>query len=394
MNRFRKHSRRTLGIESLESRQLMAGDVSAWIFTSTGSLNIEGDDAANAVEVRGTGIPGEVILTPLTDAATGQLTRVNGSTQPVLLTGMTGRLNATMFGGNDEFYLKDLAVIGDGYIRGDSGADTIRVGAWVAYGTTGTGDVSFTGKLVVTEQYDNSVSDVDRVFMGRLTLGTRIEISTGFGDDFVEFYDVTANGPADHPYALLLRGDDGSDNFNIAYTTVYGNMKITTDAIQTGNDLVSMITSVVHGTAYIDVWHGYNTVALNANQFLNTLEIYHEIGDDTIRLTNTFCNKKVTITGFYTQANGNDAITIENNTISERIYIYSGGGNDSIVVRSNKIVTAAFYTVGGYDSMTVRNNIFYGHVDFVAGTEYDILYMSGNLFYSTYAYYEFESVQP
>lgn len=393
MHRFRKHRRRTLGFESLESRRLLAGNISASISSFDGTLFLSGDDAANAVEVRGTGNASEVVITPLTDAATGKTTTVNGSTSPIVLKGVTGGLTVALFAGNDEFYVKDFAFAGEGYIRGDRGADTIRVGAWVAYGTTGTGDVSFGGTLAFSEQYDNSVADKDNLFMGRLSVGTRIEVSGSLGDDYVEMYDVTAKGSTDGFPTLLLRGEEGSDNFNIAYTTVYGNMKITTDALETGHDLVSMITSVVHGSAYVDVWHGTNTVALNANQFLITLEIYHEIGDDTIKLTNSFCNKKVTITGFHDTYNGNDAITIENNTISERIYIYSGGGNDSIVVQANQIVTAAIYSASGYDGVTVRSNVFHGHVDFVGGSEYDILYISGNLFYSTHAIYEFESIQ-
>jgi hypothetical protein len=392
MHRFGKHRRRRLGFESLEGRRLMAGNVSASISIFDGTLNISGDAAANAIEVRGTGVPGQVAITPLIDQATGQPTTVNGLPLPVILDGATG-LSATLGAGNDELYVKDFAFSGDGTIYGDQGADTIRIGAWVAYGSTGTGDVSFTGKLRISEQFDNSIADRDNIFLGRVT-ATRIEVGTYFGDDYVELYDVRATGSTDGYPTLWLRGYDGSDVFNVAYATVSGNMKISTDGIETGHDLVSMITSVVHGSAYIDVWHGVNTVALNANQFLITLEIYHEIGDDTIRLTNSFCNKKVTITGFYNTNNGNDAITIEGNTISERIYIYSGGGNDSIVVRANQIVTAAIYSAGGYDGVTVRNNVFYGHVDMVAGSEYDILYLSGNLFYSTYAYYEFESVQP
>ncbi|MEX2142798.1 MAG: hypothetical protein WD894_26315 [Pirellulales bacterium] len=392
MHRIRKYRTRKLGFESLEGRRLMAGDVQVFVYPTTGELNLVGDSSANAVDVRGTGNPGEVLITPLTDQATGQQTTIDGSAAPLVMSGVTGGLAANMFAGNDEFYLKDFAFGGGGWITGNAGADTIRVGAWVAYGTEGTGDVSFAGKLRVSEQSDNSIADHDNIFVGRVT-AERVEVSGRFGNDYVELYDVTATGATDGYPTLYLLGEDGSDSFNIAYTTAYGNAKIIMDTVQTGHDLVSMITSVIHGTAYIDVWHGTNTIALNANQFLMTLDIWSEIGDDTIKLTNSFFNKKVSIASFHTN-NGNDAITVENNTISERLYVSSGSGNDTIVVQANQIVTAAIYSGAGYDGVIVRSNIFYGHIDMVAGTEYDVLFLSGNLFYSTYAYYEFESIQP
>ena len=192
---------------------------------------------------------------------------------------------------------------------------------------------------------------------------------------------------------LRLTGNDGNDVINLAYTTIHGDVTISTDGLYGGNDLVSVITSVFHGPTYIDVWHGANTVALNANQFLNTLEVYSEIGNDAIILTNSFCVKKVTMTSFFATSNGNDYFQIEGNTISERIYMNSGSGSDTVIVQANLIVTAGIFCGAGSNALTVRNNIYYGHADFVGGTEFDVLFISGNLFLSTYAYYEFESIQ-
>jgi hypothetical protein len=371
----------------------MAGDVQAYISPFSGDLAIRGDSSANAVDVRGTGVPGEVLITPLTDAATGQPTTINGSSTPIVLSGFAG-LDVIMYAGNDEFYVKDVAFSGDADLRGDEGADTFRVGAWVAYGTSGTGDVSFGGKFYMEEQFEYAATDGDYIFLGRVTVNEYINLRSGRGADYVEFYDVKVlgNNLGTFPYTVYLNAEEEYDVINLAYTTVYGKTTIDSDGLDYGNDVVSIITSVFHNAAYINVWEGSNTVALNANQFLSTLEIYSERGQDTIRLTNSFCNKKVTITGFW-HDNGNDSVTIQGNTISERIYIWMAGGNDTIVVTGNQIVTAGLFSSTGYDAMIVRSNVFYGHVDMVAGSEYDILYFSGNLFYSTYAYYEFESVQ-
>jgi hypothetical protein len=329
------------------------------------------------------------------DAATGQSTTVNGGLTPVLLQGVVGGLNSALQSGNDELYLKDFAFAGDGRIWGGQGADTVRLGALVTYGQFGTGDVSFGGFLRIDEQSDVSVFDNDYVFLGRVIVSEFLEINGYYGNDTTDFYNVTVLGQnVQIGNALRFSGGDGNDVYNVAYTTVYGGTGFSTDGLIGGHDLVSVITSVFHGRAYIDVWHGYNTVALNANQFLNTLEIFTETGNDTVILTNSICAKKITMASFFVNSNGNDSFRVEGNIIQERIYLSSGSGVDSVIVRNNQIATAGIFTGAGSDALTVRNNAFFGHADFVGGTEFDVLYLSGNAFYSTYAYYEFESIQP
>jgi hypothetical protein len=389
MRQLRVHRRRTLGFEALEHRRVMAGNVSAYLFPGTGQLNIAGDALANAVEVSGTGVAGQVLITPVANSGT----TVNGSAAPVLLNGVTGGLAVNMNQGNDEITVKDFAFNGDGLIDGSQGADKIKLGAWVAYGQPGSGDVSFTGMLRIDEE-DTSAADADYIFLGRVTVGNRIDIGSGLGNDYVEFYNARANGVgAGTSDVVWIRGEDGDDIFNLAYVTSLGDVTLSADALATGHDLVSVITSAFHGATYIDVWHGSNTVALNANNFHSTLEIFSETGNDTITLTNSLCSKKITIVSFYQNSNGNDTIRIEGNAISERLWLHSGSGYDGVTIQGNQIATANIWAGGDSDSMVVRYNVFFGHSDFVGDAGYDLLYFSGNLFHSTYAIYLFESIQ-
>jgi hypothetical protein len=237
------------------------------VSTFDGTLGLNGDGWANAIDVRGTGVPGEVLVTPLADLATGQPTTVNGGSSPVLLQGVTG-LASALASGNDELYLKDFAFSGNGRIWGGQGADTVRLGALVSYGQAGTGDVSFGGSLRIDEQGDVSVFDNDYVFIGRVLVNEFLEVSSYYGNDTTEFYNVTVLGQ-NVPIgdALRLNGGDGNDVYNLAYTTAYGGTGISADGLLGGHDLVSVITSAFHDRTYIDVWHGTNTVALNANHF-------------------------------------------------------------------------------------------------------------------------------
>jgi hypothetical protein len=375
---------------------VFAGNVLAEVL-GDGTLQLVGSPAANAIEVSGNGNQGEVWLTPLVDLATGQQTTVNGSSAPILLTGVTGGLTAGLNAGNDELYVKDYAFAGNGRIYGQQGADTIRLGALVTYGQSGTGDVSFGGSLRIDEQSDVSAFDSDYVFLGRVVVDEFLEIYGYHGNDTFKFYNVSVLGQGMPAGSDLLRlsGNDGNDLFDIAYTTVHGDTRMFADGNYGGNDLVSVITSAFHGQTYIDVWHGVNTVALNANRFWNTLEIYSEIGNDTIILTNSICEKKVTMASFFVNSNGNDSFRVEGNTINERIFLSSGSGVDSVIVRYNQIVTALVYCGTGSDALTVRYNMFLGQADFYGGTlygDYDVAYHYGNGGYP-YGLYEFELAQ-
>jgi hypothetical protein len=364
-----------------------------------------GDSWANAVDVHGTGVAGELVVTPLADAGTGKPTTVtfngNTGTSPVTVQGVTA-LSSSLLSGNDELYLKDFAFSGKGRIWGGQGADTVRLGALVTYGQAGTGDVSFGGSLRIDEQGDVSVFDNDYVFAGRLLVNEFFEVNGYYGNDTTEFYNVTVLGQnVAIGDALSFSGGDGNDIYNVAYTTVYGGTGFSTDGLIGGHDLVSVITSALHGRTYIDVWHGTNTVALNANHFFGTTDLYTETGNDTVILTNSICDFRVNMSSFFALSNGNDSFRVEGNIISERIYLNAGSGSDSVTIRANQIGTggAGIFCGAGSDVLTVRYNSISGHADFVGGTEFDVFYFYGNAFYNAYpgylgyAIYEFESIQ-
>jgi len=398
----RMERRRRFGFESLECRRPLAGNVTASVSPFDGTLSLTGDGYANAVDVRGTGVVGEVLITPLVDVATGQQTNVtfngNTSSSPVLLQGVAG-LASSLQSGNDELYVKDFAFSGNGRIWGGQGADTVRLGALVSYGQTGTGDVSFGGSLRIDEQGDVSVYDNDYVFLGRVRVNEFLEINGYYGDDTTKFYNVTVLGQNIGLLdALKFNGGDGNDLYDVAYTTAWGGTGIWTDGVVLGgHDLVSVITSAFHGRTYIDVWHGTNTVAMNANHFYGTIDLYSETGNDTVILTNSLCDYRVNLTSFFWASNGNDTFRVEGNYIFERIYLNAGSGSDSVTIRANQIATASILCGTGYDVAFVRYNYFTGAgpADFSGGTalypETDVLYHYGNSY--GYGFYEFESIQ-
>ena len=69
MNRLKKTRRRSFSFERLESRRPLAGNVLVNFSSGSGWLELIGDNLANAVDVRGTGIPGQALSSPSDIAA-------------------------------------------------------------------------------------------------------------------------------------------------------------------------------------------------------------------------------------------------------------------------------------------------------------------------------------
>ncbi len=327
------------------------------------------------------------MITPLVDQTTGVQTTVNGSSAPQLFTGLWSDSGIGLSGGNDELYIKGIAFPDDVTIFGGAGGDTIRIGELISFGQFGTGDVNVAGWLRIDEQFDTSIYDAEHIFLGRVT-SESIIIQTNYGDDVVEFYNVTTT--TTDPISLYMRGEDGHDVFNLAYVTVWGGMDLAPDKfVSYGNDLISMITSVVHGAARLDGAQGYNTIALNANQFLGAINISGNEANDTFIITNSFLNGYITLTSF----GGNDYVRFENNVISEYVALSAGTGYDTVIVQSNQIYGATMYMGADSDSLTIRYNIFYTAAYFYGREGYDLLYNSGNLYLGPSGAWEFEVTQ-
>jgi hypothetical protein len=382
----------------------MAGNIDASFNSFSGVLDLGGDGAANAVEVAGNGNPGEVIVTPLVDAATGQQTLLEGAAAPILYTGVTGFASG-LGAGNDELYIRDFVFsTGDVIVSGQAGADTIHIGKKVSYGTFGTGDVFVGGRVSISEAADVSNSDADNILLGRLTIQEELDIYGDLGDDYIDLYNVSVNGNITSGNTVLIHGQEGSDVYNIAYLNCVGGMQLTADTLTVGNDLISFITSSVSGRAYFDVWHGTNTVAINACNFYDKVEIYTETGADTIRLTYSNVSLQVVMSSFYQHTNNSDSITVQGCTIGGQLYIIAGAAYDTITILGNSLTTAYINAGADSDAVIFRYNSVLVWAEFWGGnTGYDVLYLSGNAFYGHlyygypppgYAVYEFESIQP
>src|SRR5262249_36296766 len=109
-----KSSGRKCKFESLENRQMMAGDVFANV--SAGILTIRGDNLSNGITITAGPNPNEVVVTGINVDGSG--TAVNGLVNtPVTLVNVTRDIKISMRRGNDTVNVNNLTVNGDLEIR-------------------------------------------------------------------------------------------------------------------------------------------------------------------------------------------------------------------------------------------------------------------------------------
>jgi Planctomycete extracellular len=123
MARFGKNGRRCR-FESLEDRQMMAGDVTAQLVH--GNLVVKGDNFDNAITITAGVNPFEFVVTGVPDN-NGLATTVNGTSTPVTIPGVTKGLKLNMHRGNDNVTLTGVTFQGSVTLKGGAGADDIEL---------------------------------------------------------------------------------------------------------------------------------------------------------------------------------------------------------------------------------------------------------------------------
>lgn len=310
-NRHSDRRPRVRSVQPLESRMMMAGDVTAYLDGYT--LRIEGDGEANHIEVRQLST-GEILIAK-TEADNSKLpasyhTRVNGGYSDTL-SAQFNSISISMAGNDDSLKLIDMEVFWDVTIDLGSGADDLDV-------------------------HNVSVGDDLRVFTGG---------ASSSGSDVVDIYNVevgTSTSDAD----LVIDSDDSGDD-EIVYirnTTVADDLLLYLSDTDTENDLAFVYGDVQvnglssHGITRIDsnylYLHEFSTYGSGDFRFVNRLYAYDSYfsGDlsvagtqqaDVLKLNDLSVGYSAEVDGL----DGNDVIEI---TGGQEFTIDGGGDDDEI----------------------------------------------------------------
>lgn len=217
--------KRHLSIEKLQKRELMAGDVTAYV--TGGNLVISGDNSANSIEVYQKYVGSSTWYVDGVMKA-GVDTTVNGRTAPQIFRGVYDDIRIYTKGGNDRIEMDKGRVRDQLYIRTGSGNDDVIL------------ENISTGRDVnidLGRRYSNTVNDYvwmqgvkvgddirvrgsrgrDVVIVSHCDVKDDIVAHTGSGNDYVRI----ERTDADYFYAKLGSGNDTAilddDDFNRTY---------------------------------------------------------------------------------------------------------------------------------------------------------------------------------
>jgi hypothetical protein len=310
---YRKPYRKALGFESLETRRLLAGNVSAVLSNNNTVLTLTGDSADNAVMVTNSSanvIQVVGLKTPGLTAGSSIATTIGGGSSKSYLGVTTIIFNFNGTGtnhsnGDDTVILTNLALTGSVTINGGDGDNFF-----------GFGDFENINNAV----YDPAASSK----LGALTLGQGLTVNTGNGNSTVSAIWVTLNGAAGQN--LGINGGQGT-------TTV------------------SMNHIAVAHLANFNVATGSGTLDLTLNNFsANYLTADTTIGNDSITMTNSRVNFAITLTLDF----GNDVVDLEN-VVAGSVWAALGQGANQFTGISDQINMATTIQSGAQvDSVTLN----------------------------------------
>jgi hypothetical protein len=195
--------------ESLENRQMMAGDVMASVHA--GTLFIKGDNLSNGITITAGAIPNQVIITGTTVAGSG--TTVNGITNaPVAVNNVTKDVKIKLLAGNDSVTVNNLTVMGTLKFNGGGGVNTIAVNSSTICGdlevrTGGSADtITITSTLVNGEAEFDTGGDCDHLTLVGSTFG-ELDVHLEEGNDTLSITNTQV------VTETKLNGDEGINLF-------------------------------------------------------------------------------------------------------------------------------------------------------------------------------------
>ena len=366
----RSTRRSFLGLEPLETRTMMAGNVTATV--TKGTLVIRGDAAANEIMISQSNVAGGFTITPIA----GSSTTINSLTSALNLTGVV-RLDIRMGAGNDVVGIgNDTAFLGDLLEAISTYGEEVEeepgnLFDWLS------GNDEEPGFDVDEPEFTNQQL---AQFATRVTGLTYIEL--GDGDDTL----VTAIRSNS---TLQVEGGKGADRFMSVLTNVT-HMTVNTDPARgtgMGEDLAAVIMGNVRGNLAITT-EGENDGVMILGTSAGMLGVNtggavtgQQTDNDVVLFKGVSAADHV---GIQTEV-GDDTIVVEQ-IIADNLRIYAGTGNDEVEIRGAALLALVVDTAAGEDSVNINDGengalplVVRRNVSINTGTDDDEVEIDGGL---------------
>lgn len=287
-----------LNCEHLESREMMAGDITA--FVSSGHLYV----------VEAYGEAGQGQAAAISQLADGRL-RVKGLTSQ---DGGTSLVNGAAY--------KDFWVSGDLKVDFRAGNDTLQLVRNTAIKGI---DINMSSSSSV------AATDRDYVYVDGIRTDNQLNIRTGVGPDTVKVWDSVI-------------GNDGS---------IYDNLDITTGA---GRDIVEIFRSTrsmeVKGHIYVNTYSAgeaeTDRVTILSALAGRHISISTGNGQDIIAMTDVWTGSDVLISA----GEGNDTVSLREVRATDDFWVYLHGGDDKLDIQYLNCDQLTLDGGAGYDSFS------------------------------------------
>jgi len=287
MSRQNFRSSRRLGLESLEGRQMMAGNV--LVNVTGGDLVITGDSQNNfisivPVEFQGAPVPGKFFV------GFQNATRINGQLAGLSVEGVTHDIKINMNAGNDRVIVGNDTEFDNFVVPNDL---TISMGAG--------NDNVLIKKISVTDDFTiNTAGGQDGIFvqadvgqLGNVENGANdLNIDSGIGNDYVQIDISDVRGKLTVNTTGLTETDLGADDVEMTFVDVGGDAEIRTGG---GNDVVNLFNLVTGDDMTIDTGAGRDRAELT---LCAMDELFAQMGAGSDELTIDTClGGKATLRG-------------------------------------------------------------------------------------------------
>ena len=300
--------RRQLGVENLELRALLAGDVSVNVVD--GNLIIRGDEADNSISIAAGAEAGAYVITGL--ATAGGDTTINGGPDTIFnATGVTGDIDVRLRDGDDVLAMGALDVAEDLKIGMGDGGDTVTL-------TTG---LTVAGELSIkTDGGDDTITATG-------VSAASAQVNAGSGDDTVSLTD------------WLVEGEEEEEEEVEALGSGRGLGRL-------GGILQSLFGEGWNGEGYeeghvkVDLGSGDDTLAvsgLTATKF----HLRGGSGDDDATLSGLVVDRLHADLG-----SGDDSLAVSASTF-DRVFAKLGSGDDDLSLAADVSISASLHIDGG-----------------------------------------------
>jgi hypothetical protein len=306
-----KSQKNRLHVEQLETRQMMAGDVLA--FMSSGNLNV----------VEAVGEYGQGQAVQISQLSNGQI-RVKGlSSQD----GGTSLINGAAY--------KDFTVPGNLIVNLAGGRDTVLLGR--------SSPTTFNNVMV------NTGDGLDAIYVEGVTTRQNLTINSGASPDYINVFD-TKVGDGYGIDNLSIDSGAGADTINV--------LGISRPVEVTGN--LSIYT--FNSTSELDA----DRVVMQTAFARDNLQAFTGSGDDYLEVVNGYAGNDVL---FSTDA-GNDKMKLQEVRAVDDFWAMLGDGNDTLDATYLRADVLSLNGGAGYDSLSKSVN---GPVNQLVQTNWEVI---------------------